>query len=204
MTNYGVARRGVARPRGARSPASAPSVRPSSVRRPPGSAYRSTHSAEVRGRYARPIPIGKRGGKAVWGVGRGPVVGRVADIRPDYRNNSQQERGREADHVSNSSGVHVCWFYSWRFPEKKEALAVAARAVVRCPWSVGRLPLALRLRVGRTPDRGRPHGKTFLVSTIPSSYRVVCAKQCCSVPISAVVPPMSLSSGSRTPTRQVE
>ena len=76
---------------------------------------------------------------------------------------------------------------------KKEALAVAARAVVRCPWSVGRLPLALRLRVrGRTPDRGRPHGKTFLVSTIPSSYRVVCAKQCCSAPISAVVPPMSL------------
>ena len=54
------------------------------------------------------------------------------------------------------------------------------------------LPLALRFGVGRTPDRGRPHGKTFLVSTIPSSYRVVCAKQCCSVPISAVVPPMSL------------
>ena len=52
--------------------------------------------------------------------------------------------------------------------------------------------------VASRPDAGpggrlaTRHGKTFLVSTIPSSYRVVCAKQCCSAPISAVVPPMSL------------
>ena len=68
---------------------------------------------------------------------------------------------------------------------------------------------SLVLCASRRPDAGpggRPatrHGKTFLVSTIPSSYRVVCAKQCCSAPISAVVPPTSLVWQCRTPTRQV-
>ena len=122
----------------------------------------------------------------------GQSWGRVADIRPDYRNNATREAEERRIMLVTSLVCTCAGFTPGGSLRKKEALAVAARAVVRCPWSVGRLPLALRLRVGRTPDRGRPHGKTFLVSTIPSSYRVVCAKQCCSAPISAVVPPMSL------------